>query len=234
MMMESQRRLRPWVVTVATAAAVAASCFGGAFFVQAALLLRPPRGTDPALRAASWFSGHRLVESSIHIGRSETHGRCAKSWFQVPGRRPAPGTVFRPGDGYTLLVVPPHVIETAGTGNDQGLSPLVELELGGCSQLLARSLQDDALNERILGLRRERIRGSLVLALTVPIAATRLTLYLDPRNDRPLSLMTVTSRGFRGVSQIHFAPLTTRMLRVLERDIPAAGRFTGNGQRAGG
>ena len=219
------RRLRSWAVTVAATAAVTASCFGGAFLVQAALLPRPVRGTTAALRAATWFSGHRLVESSVRIGRYETHGRCANSWFHVPGRPPAPGTVFRRGDGFTLLVVPPHQVETAGgTSSDRALSPLVDLELGGCSQLLARSLEADARNGRILGLRRKSIRGSVALALTVPIDATRLTLYLDPQNYRAVSLVVVTSRDVRGVSRIHFARLTTSVLRMLERSLPAAGR----------
>ena len=225
-MMRSWRRSRSWAVTLAVAAAVAASCFGGAFFLQAALLLRPARGSAAALRAAMWFNRHRLVESSIQINRHKTRGRCANSWFHVPGRRPASGTVFRLADGFTLLVVPPHRVETAGgTGSDQAISPLVDLELGGCSQLLARFLQADAQNRRILGLRREISRGSVVLALTVPIDATRLTLYLDPKNYRPVSLVAVTSRGFRGMSQIHFARLTTSVLRILERSLPTAGRL---------
>lgn len=208
---------------MAVAAAVGAACFGGTFILEAALIPRPPRGTDAALRAATWFNGHRLVVSSIRIGRTETHGRCARTWFHVPGRRPAPGTVFRRG-GFTLLVVPPHVVETAGgTSSGSALSPLVELELGGCSQLLARSLRAAVQNRRILGLRRERIRGSVVLALTVPIDASRLTLYLDAKNYRPVSLIAVTSRGSRGVSRIHFARLTTSVLRMLERDLPPAG-----------
>jgi hypothetical protein len=223
--MRSRRRSWSWVVTAAVAAVVAASCFGGAFFVEAALLPRPVRGTTAVLRAAIWFSGHRLVESSTEIRGHETHGRCASSWFPVPGRRRAPGTVFRRGDGFTLLVVPPHRVKAAGgSSSDRLVSPLVHLELGGCSQLLARSLEADARNGRVLGLRRESIGGAVVLALTVPIDATRLTLFLDPKNYRPVSLEAVTSRGFRGVSRIHFARLTTGVLRMLERGFsPARG-----------
>ena len=214
--------MRSWTLTAAVAAAVAGSAFAVALLLQAAVLPRPPRGTAAALRAETWFEHHHLVESSIRFDHRITRGRCADAWFRARGRRPARGTILRLADGFTLLVVPPHRIETAnGTTEDRAVSPLVALELGGCSKLLARFLQADAQNRRVLGLRRELRRGSLVLALTIPVDATRLTLYLAPKNYRPVAL-DVTARGLRGRSEIRFTPLTTPVLRLIERDLPAA------------
>jgi hypothetical protein len=202
------------------AAAVAAFTFAVALLLQAAVLPRSPRGTSAALHAETWFEHHRLVESSIRVDDRVTHGRCARTWFQRRGRRPAPGTLLRLADGFTLLVVPLHRIETAsGTSNDRTISLLVDLELAGCSQLLGRFLRADAENRQVIGLVRKTIGGSLLLALTIPIDATQLTLYLEPRNYRPVSL-AVIARGLRGTSQIHFAPLTTPALRSIEQNIP--------------
>jgi hypothetical protein len=182
-------------------------------------MLRPLRGTSAALDATAWFSRHRLVESTVQLGGRALRTRCAESRFHVGGRY-APGTVLRRADGFTLLVVPPHLVEMAGgTTVDRAASPVVDLELSGCSQLLARSLQADAQNRRILGFGREIVRGAAVLALTVPIDATRLTLYLDPRDYRPLALATITSRGVRGTSRIRFGRLTTIALRRIERSL---------------
>jgi hypothetical protein len=187
------------------------------FLLQDALMPRPLRGTGAALRATTWFTHHRLVESSIQIDGRTTHARCAEGWFHLRGRPTASGSVLRLADGFTLLVVPPHSIEiVGGTRADRSVAPVVDLELGGCSKLFARSLQADAQNRRILGFRRETVRGTAVLALRVPIDATQVTLYLDPRDYRPLSLALVTTRGHRGTSRIHFGRLTTAVLRAIE------------------
>lgn len=201
------RRVRgPGWVTVGVAAAVVAAVLGTGFIVQRAALSPPSPATLAALRAATWLERYRLVDSSITLHGRVVHGRCLQDWVEVAGRRRR-GAVLRLDDGYVLLAVPPHTLSaTGGSLQTQAVSPLVLMELAGCSRVLARRMQTLAQEQRGL----TYVHGRLGFALK----GTRVTLTLEGGTGRPLAIASIAST-VRGESRLGFTPVTTRLLQRL-------------------
>lgn len=202
-----RRFLGPGWVTLGVAGAVVAVVLGAGFLVQRAALLSPSQATLAALRAGVWLERYRLVDSTITLdGGRVVHGRCLQDWIRAEGRRRR-GAVLRLDDGYVLLAVPPHTLTaTGGTPATRAISPLVLMELAGCPRVLARRLQTLAQQRRGLTLEHDR--------LTFRLKATHVTLTLDPKTHAPVGVSLV-ARGTRGVSQIRFTPVTTRLRELL-------------------
>jgi len=198
-------------VTLGIAGTLTAAVLGAGFSVQMALPT-PPRTSQTAIRAATWFERYRLVESTFTLGDGPTvHGTCLQDWFVLNGHHRR-GAVLRLDSGFVLLAVPPHTLEArGGTVVQSATPPLVLLELGGCPRVLARRLSTLAAQYRGL----TQIGNTLAFDLK----GTRVTLTLDPQSGRPRALRVVTSAA-TGVSQIRFTAVTTQRRRELARGLP--------------
>ena len=201
-----RRLLGPGWVTLGVAGAVVAVVLGGGFLVQRASLHAPSSATLAALRAGQWLERYRLVDSTISLDGRVVHGRCLQDWFSAGGRRRR-GAVLHLDDGYVLLAVPPHTLQSSGgSETTRAASPLVLMELAGCPRVLARRVQTLAQQRRGLTL-----HGS---QLTFGLKATRVTLTLAPHSGRPVGVSLV-AHGTRGVSEIRFTTVTTRLRQLL-------------------
>jgi hypothetical protein len=200
-------------VTLAVAAATVASLIGAGVLVQRVALPEPSPARKVALRAAIWLLRYRLVDSVFQIGSAHpVHGHCLQTWVIRDGQSHR-ATALRLNDGYMLNAIQRHTLESSGaTANEQALSPLVLLELGGCPRLLAARLATLAQ-----GLERVTVTsGAHQSAVRFNLKSTRLTLYLDPRTYRPLALDVVT-HTIRGSSKIRFVRLTPELLKRVLR-----------------
>lgn len=198
---------RPLWITVATAGAVVTAVLGAGFALQQAALKEPPRASLTALRAAGWLERYRLVDSTFTVdGGAAVHGRCVQTWFHSEGRRRR-GALLRLDNGVSVLAVPPHtLVVSGGTAAARAVSPLVMLELGGCPRVLARRMQTLAQQRRGLVAK----DGTLSFAL----AATHVTVTLDPRSGAPTGI-DVAARTASGSSSVRFLPVTARTLAQL-------------------
>ena len=201
-----RRLLGPGWVTLGIAGAVVAAILGAGLLVQRTVLPAPGAATLAGLRAGIWLERYRLVDSTITLDGRVVRGRCLQDWFETGGHRRR-GAVLRLDDGYVLLAVPPHTLTaTGGPPVTRSASPLVLMELAGCPRVLARRLQTLAQQHRGLTLERDR--------LSFWLKATHITLTLNPRTHAPTGVALV-ARGTRGVSQIRFTPVTTRLRELL-------------------
>ena len=205
------------------AAAVSSGVLALTFSIENAALPGPAASSLVALRAAEWLARHRLTDSIIWIAdRPAIGARCASAWFEGRGHRRDLGSLVRFSDGFTLLALAPHTLARGGgLAIDRSISPLVDLELAGCSRFLARRLEADAQRRGVLHLRRTITPGGTVLwALRLPIDHTTLTLDLTARSYRPVALSVSTPR-IRGRSSFRFATLSTAALHSLLRNLHA-------------
>jgi hypothetical protein len=218
--MNSDRRFVALVTRPALVAVILGGLFAATFFLQETVLPRAARGANDALRMLTWFEHRHLVASSILIDGRHVHGLCADTWLPIRGRRKARGDLLRLDDGFTLFSSPGRrLVQVGGTRTDRALSPLVELELGGCPRLLSRYLESNAQHRRIFGMKRTFLRGVALVDVTIPIDASRLTLFAEARRYRLVSL-AVVARRVGGRSEIRFARMTASVLRALEKDVP--------------
>ena len=189
------RVLVPVLVTCAACAVL----LGAGLAVQHVALREPAPESRVALKAAQWLQRYRLVESSVRLeGAPALHGSCVQTWFD--GKR---GALLKLSDGFQLLAVPPHTLETTGGTHGEGqLSPLVLLELGGCPRLIGHRLATLAQQRHGLELDGNRLRLTL--------KGTRIVLGLEPSTRRPVA---VSVEG-RGASTIRLRPLTPKALRL--------------------
>ncbi len=202
-----RRVLGPGWVTLATTSVVVAAVLGTGFLVQRVALRAPAPGALAALRAATWLERYRLVDSTIRLdGGRVLHGRCLQDWVVAAGRRRR-GAVLRLDDGYVLLAAPPHTLAASGGAPaTRSMSPLVLMELAGCSRVLARRLQTLAQERHGLTLAHGRIGFTL--------KGTRVTLTLAPGTGRPVAVALVAATQ-RGVSELRFTTVTTRLRQLL-------------------
>jgi hypothetical protein len=193
--------MRTLVAVVVTCLACAA-LLGAGLGVQHVALREPAPETKVALKAAQWLQRYRLVESSVRLdGAPALRGSCVQTWFD--GKR---GALLKLSDGFQLLAVPPHTLQASGgTHGEQGLSPLVLLELGGCPRLLGHRLATLAQQRRGLELSGNELRLAL--------KGTRIVLALEPSSRRPVGISVVG----RGTSTIRLRPLTPAALRLALR-----------------
>jgi hypothetical protein len=117
------------------------------------------------------------------------------------------GAVLRLDDGYVLLAAPPHTLAASGGAPaTRSMSPLVLMELAGCSRVLARRLQTLAQERHGLTLAHGRLGFTL--------KGTRVTLTLAPGTGRPVAVALVAATQ-RGVSELRFTTVTTRLRQLL-------------------
>lgn len=199
-------------MTLGVALSVAAVALGAGLLVQRVALSEPDSATFSALRAATWLSRYRLVDSTFSVNGGPTvHGRCLQDWFVVAGRRRR-GAVLRLDDGLVVLDIPPHTLTVSGgTAAERAVPPLVLLELGGCPRFLQRRIATLAQQRRGLTLS----NGTLGFALK----GTHAALALDAKTALPTG-MTVSSRHAGGTSRIRFERVTPQLRRRFSRGLP--------------
>jgi hypothetical protein len=209
--------VRSAVVTLLVACAVGLATFVGGWAVQAASLPPPEKGDRVAARAVAWLLRYRLVESSFRIGRGPVlHGRCLEGWFPSAGGRVDRGTLLRLDDGVSLVAVAPHDLEIDGApdGEPHGL-PLAQLELAGCSRVLAPLLGGLVQSGRSVRVAPAFAAGRAALAVRIPTARTRIVLYLAPKTDRPIAV-AVSGERYAGRGRIRLTRLTPGLLHLIE------------------
>ena len=108
-------------MTLGAALSVAAAALAAGLLVQRVALSEPDSATFSALRAATWLSRYRLVDSTFSVnGGATVHGRCLQDWFVADGRRRR-GAVLRLDDGLVVLDVRPHTLTVAGGDGGRAL-----------------------------------------------------------------------------------------------------------------
>lgn len=200
------------------ACAVGLATFAGGWAVQAASLPPPEKGDRIAARAVAWLLRYPLVESSFRIDRGPLlHGRCLEGWFPGAGGHTSRGTLLQLDDGLSLVAVPPHYLEIDGLPNGEpyGL-PLAQLELAGCSRVLAPLLGQLLQSGRNVRVEPAFAAGRATLAVSIPTAGTRIVLYLAPKTDRPLAV-SVTSGRYTGRGRIRLTRLTPGLPHLTDR-----------------
>ena len=168
-------------MTLGVALSVVVAALAVGLLVQRVALSEPDSATFSALRAATWLSRYRLVDSSFSVNGGPTvHGQCLQDWFVAAGRRRR-GAVLRLDDGLVVLDVPPHTLTVSGgTAAERATAPLVLLELGGCTRFLERRIETLAQQRRGLSLS----NGTLGFALK----GTHVALGLDPQSASPTAI----------------------------------------------
>ena len=199
-------------MTLGVALSVAAAALVAGLLVQRVALSEPDSATFSALRAATWLSRYRLVDSTFSVNGGPTvHGRCLQDWFVVAGRSRR-GAVLRLDDGLVVLDIPPHTLTVSGgTAAERAVAPLVLLELGGCTRFLERRIETLAQQRRDLTLS----NGTLGFALK----GTHVALALDAKTTLPTG-MKVSARHARGTSRIRFERVTPQFRRRFSRGLP--------------
>ena len=211
--------MRAGLVTCGTACAVVGSVLGLAWGAQAAGLEKPTPGERVAARSVAWLLRYRLVESALRVnGGRPVHGSCLQGWIGKRGhlRR---GTVLALDNGLTLVHTQASIRVLGATTREPGTLPLVQLELGGCSRVLAPRSGAALQSGRPLRLLNRRVDGRPALAFTVHEGRTRMTVFVQRRTYRPLAVEARSSR-FHGHSRIRLTRLTPRKLRTILAGLP--------------
>jgi hypothetical protein len=189
--------------TAAIAAAVVAAIVAGGWAVQALGLPKPAPGDVAAVAAARWLGRYRLAGSAFRLDGRSVRGQCFHGWFDSPSGRDVRGTLLELSDGTIVRDVPPHDLHAV---HMRRLSPLVSLELAGCTDVLAPRVADFALTNTIR-IRDAQFAGHRALALRLH----RLTIFVAPKTFAPLGIQLA---GLR--SKIWLRRVTQAVLRAVE------------------
>jgi hypothetical protein len=187
--------VRRVLLTIAVACVVAASAMTAGWGLQAAILPPPARSARVAASAVSWLLRSGLVESAFRIGRGPlVRSDCLQGWPTVTrSRSQSQAAVLVLSSGGTLVYMRPGLRVFGAGGDEPSPLPLVQLELGGCANIVAPRIAGVVQTSR-LRVERSFAAGHPALAIVVPTHATRLTVYVTPRTFKPFAIRVDSPR----------------------------------------
>jgi hypothetical protein len=143
-------------------------------------------------------------------------GACLQGWFPAHGGRGRidRGTFLDLSDGITLVSVLSDGLDVDGRHEARGL-PLAQLELAGCSRVLAPRLAAALQSGAPFRISRATASGRPAIELHIPTRRTSIDLYVAPKTYRPLAV-SVTSAHYDGRSTLRLVRLTSPVLRAIE------------------
>jgi hypothetical protein len=202
--------VRGHAASVIVALCVCGAALGAGWAIQIGVLPRAARTERVAASVAGWFLRHRVVESSFQIDGRRESGLCLHSWFARPDGVLARGALLVLGDGSRILDNGAGARITKPPKVKPWPSPIVLLDLGGCSGIVGNRLAADAVDETVT-VTRAYAAGRPALVLHVPteqkpldgkpVPRVRLTIYVSARTYRPLAL-AASLGALRGVARI--------------------------------
>ena len=194
--------MRRVLLTIAVACAVAAGATTAGWGLQAAILPPPAQSARVAANAVSWLLRSGLVESAYRIGSGPVvHGDCLQGWPSArPRRSSSQAAILVLDTGGTLVYLRPGLRVFGAGGDEPSPLPLVQLELGGCVNVVAPRIAQ-VIQTTHVRVERSFAAGHPALAILVPTRLTRLTVYVTPRTFKPFAI-GVGSPRYSGLSRI--------------------------------
>lgn len=215
-----RRALVSVVVGLAGAAALAAA----AWAVQTVALPQPARAHRVAADVGQWFHYYRLSIDVFHSDGHRFSGECLRGSYRIRGPRHvrhAHGSVLALSGGPVVLLTGKRRIRLV-SGRRRSELPAFLAVAAGCTKALASEVDAAAQSNLRLRVERAYAANQPALALRLPrIRDERLTIYLSPRNDRPL--VAVAAVGGRiATARLYLTRATTgrkaRIRALLQRN----------------
>lgn len=200
-------------MTLFVALATGSAVLGMGWGVQAAVLPLPRRGALVASHTAAWLLRYRLVESTFSIGKGPAvPATCTETWFRSPDGLADRGVVLRMGKGRGIVTLRPRHLDVIGAPRGQARwVPRAELELAGCSRLLADQIVAAVQSAHKPRLTAPVESGRALLALHLRSAPLKLVVLVARLTDRPVGL-EVAGRTYVGRSVLRLARVTPALL----------------------
>jgi hypothetical protein len=204
----------------------AAALGGAAWRIQAEVLPGPALAAQAAVRANEWLRVHRLSFVVFHARHHRSEGTCLRSWYIQPHSRGRLRLWYGRKDGSLLLLSHGPVVLATGSGR-------VVLTLGhrlrslptflavaiGCTHSIGDELIRAAQNGG-LSIERGYAANQPAFALELHFHNERLTVYLSPRDYRPLVVIGAEA-GHIASARLYLSRLTpaeaTRFHHVLDQ-----------------
>lgn len=180
-------RVRRAVVSVVVAVGGAAGVLASGWALQAAALPPPRPAARIAADASTWFHDYGLTVDVFHFDHRRVKGACVRSWAWRRDRAKVGASVLSFVGGPTLRFSGRSFVSVLAGRRGRPFPPGLLAVDAGCSRVLARTLAAVAQNGGHLTTERGYAANRPAVALTLQRGKEeRLTLYVEPRTDRPL------------------------------------------------
>ena len=188
----ARRPLRS-LATPAIALLVVLGAAVGAFGLEVLSLRRPTHEQLLAVQADRWLARHTAMRSVERIGARRVSATCVRTWMGPFGflHRRVSGSLVVTTAG-ALAVARGEIVRVGAAlaDDDQPLATL-EVELAGCTGVLARRLSNALADRRPLGSVATTIAGRTAYRFDLKRRHSVLQLFVDPRTSRPIALHLV-------------------------------------------
>jgi hypothetical protein len=172
---------------------VAAAAAIGAFGLEVVSLRRPTHEQLLAVQADRWLARHTAIRSVERIGNRRVSATCVRTWMGPFGllHRRVRGSLVVTAAG-ALAVARGDIVHVGADllDDDQPLSAL-EVELAGCTGVLAQRLSNALADRRLLGSVATTIGGRAAYRFDLKRRHSVLQLFVDPPTSTPIALHLV-------------------------------------------
>ena len=217
--------MRRLIVSIAVSVAGVTAVVAAGWGIQRLTLSMPPRAAQAAVRAEQWVHTYRHSVVVFHAGDRRFRGECLRAWFLQPHARGRSRHWHGRHEGSLLLLARAPVALATGKGLTAVLARgkgRVVLAVGhrlprlptflavgiGCTGVLSSALTSAVQSSLPLHLERDFAANQPALELETQFRHERLTIYISPRDYRPLVVIGAQA-GHVATARLYFPPLTT-------------------------
>jgi hypothetical protein len=204
------------LVSVVVAITGAAGVIVSGWALQAAALPPPRPAARVAADASAWFHDYRLAVDVFHFEHRRFSGACVRGWMAGRNGAKTRGSLLSFRSGPILRVSGTAHVSVVKARRRTQFPPELLAAAAGCTRMLARTLAIAAQGSARLSTERAYAANRPAVALEVQRGRQeRLTLYVEPRTDRPL-VVFIDRDGLQITARIYLQPVRRRVLRRFE------------------
>ncbi len=201
-------------MSVAVALAGVVGVVASAWALQAEALPQPRPAARVAADASVWFHEYRLAVDIFHFEHRTLKGACVSGWTKVRNGQARASVISFTGG--PILRLRSRRVSVVAARRRRRFPPGRLAGDAGCTRMLGQMLETAAQNGGRLSIERSYAANQPAVAVElVRSREERLTLYVEPRTNRPL-VAFVNLDGRKITARIYLQRVSRRVLTRFE------------------